>query len=232
MSEGKILIVEDEPSLREVIALYLRRANFEVVSVADGQAALEALQAGPVSLVVLDLMIPKVDGYQVTEWLRRRGDTPIIMVTARRAESDRIAGLEMGADDYVIKPFRMRELAARVRAALRRAEPEAAGAKPWRVGDLVMDEATHTVTVRGQGVNLTPTEFNLLAVFMRSPGQVFTRQQLADRLAEDGYAGLERTLNVHIRNVRIKIETDPENPLYIETVYGVGYRLCKPDADA
>ncbi|MBP7690508.1 MAG: response regulator transcription factor [Anaerolineales bacterium] len=227
-----ILVVDDKASVRQLLADYLGGQGYRVVPAANGREALFAVRHEPPDLILLDIMMPEMDGYEFLRQYRRDQRTPVIVITAREEESDAVLGLELGADDYVIKPFRMRELAARVRAALRRAEPEAAGAKPWRVGDLVMDEATHTVTVRGQGVNLTPTEFNLLAVFMRSPGQVFTRQQLADRLAEDGYAGLERTLNVHIRNVRIKIETDPENPLYIETVYGVGYRLCKPDADA
>jgi DNA-binding response OmpR family regulator len=152
---------------------------------------------------------------------------PVIIITARDEESDAVRGLELGADDYVVKPFRMAELAARVRAVLRRMEPPEPARLPLRVGDLMLDEAAHAVTVRGQPVNLTPTEFNLLGLFMRSPGQVFTRQQLADRLAEVGYSGLERTLNVHIRNLRTKIEADPDEPRYIETVFGVGYRLAR-----
>ena len=233
MSEGKILIVEDEPSLREVIALYLRRANFEVVSVADGQAALEALQAGPVSLVVLDLMIPKVDGYQVTEWLRRRGDTPIIMVTARRAESDRIAGLEMGADDYVIKPFSPQELTSRVRAVLRRsratpAPAASAEAAVLEYPGLRIEPATRVVSVDGSERSLTAKEFDLLLHLARHPRQVFSRDQLLDRVWGVSEYVDPSTVTVHVRRLREKIEADPSQPRFIQTVWGVGYKFEAP----
>jgi DNA-binding response OmpR family regulator len=180
-------------------------------------------------VILLDIMMPEMDGYELLRQYRRERSVPVIVITARDEESDAVLGLELGADDYIIKPFRMRELAARVRAVLRRAEPPDPALKPLRVGDLLLDEARHTLTVRGQPVALTPTEFNLLALLMRSPGQAFTRQQIADHLAEDGFAGLERTLNVHVRNLRLKIEPDAENPTYIETVFGVGYRLNRPE---
>ena len=227
-----ILVVDDKASVRQLLSDYLNGQGYHVVPAANGREALFAARHEPPDVILLDIMMPEMDGYEFLRQYRREGRTPVIVITAREDESDAVLGLELGADDYVIKPFRMRELAARVRAVLRRAEPETAGVKPLRVGDLLMDEATHTVAVRGQVVNLTPTEFNLLALLMRSPGQVFTRQQLADHLAEDGYAGLERTLNVHIRNLRIKIEHDPEHPQSIETIYGVGYRLCKPEEPA
>ncbi len=230
MSEGKILVVEDEPSLREVIALYLRRANFEVVVVSDGQAALDALQAGPVSLVVLDLMIPKVDGYQVTEWLRSRGDTPIIMVTARRAESDRIAGLEMGADDYVVKPFSPQELTSRVRAVLRRTRPTmaagAVGEEPALEFDGIrIEPTTHTVLVDGTPRSLTAKEFDLLLMLARHPRQVFSRDQLLDRVWGVSEYVDPGTVTVHVRRLREKIEADPSQPRFILTVWGVGYKF-------
>jgi len=155
---------------------------------------------------------------------------PVIVITARDEKADAVLGLELGADDYVIKPFRMRELVARVHAVLRRAEPADPNSKPLHVGDIKLDEAAHQVTVRGEPVTLTPTEFKLLGLLLRSVGQVLTRQQLSDELSEEGYSGLERTLNVHIRNLRAKIEADPEQPQYVETVFGVGYRLHKPEA--
>jgi DNA-binding response OmpR family regulator len=182
-------------------------------------------------VILLDIMMPEMDGYEFLRLYRRERSVPVIILTARDAESDTVRGLELGADDYVLKPFRVRELVARIRAVLRRAEPPDPNRKPLRVGEIVLDEAAHTVTVRGQAVNLTPTEFNLLGLLMRAPGQVFTREQLAAQLAEVGYSGLDRTLNVHIRNLRSRIENDPNEPRYIETVFGVGYRLAKAEGD-
>jgi len=172
-----------------------------------------------------------MDGLQFLEHYRREKSVPVIILTARDEETDTVVGLELGADDYVLKPFRVRELVARIRAVLRRAEPIDGQRKSLKVGDLLLDEGAHTVSARGAAVNLTPTEFNLLALFMRAPGQVFTREQLADQLSEVGYSGLERTLNVHIRNLRARIEPDPNEPQYIETVFGVGYRLVKPESE-
>jgi DNA-binding response OmpR family regulator len=225
-----VLVVDDKANVRQLLREYLAGQGFKVVAVANGREALYAARHEAPDVILLDLMMPEMDGYEFLRQYRREQTTPVIVITAREDETDAVLGLELGADDYVIKPFRMRELAARIRAVLRRAEPPDPGTKPLRVGDLTLDEATHMMLVRSQVVSLTPTEFNLLALLMRSPGQVFSRQQLADQLAGDGYAGLERTLNVHIRNLRAKIEPDPEQPRYIETVYGVGYRLCKPEA--
>ncbi|HRF50445.1 MAG TPA: response regulator transcription factor [Anaerolineales bacterium] len=230
MTEGRILIVEDEPSLREVIALYLRRANYDVQAVGDGRAALDALQAGPpVSLVVLDLMIPKVDGYQLTEWLRSRGDTPIIMVTARRAESDRIAGLEMGADDYVVKPFSPQELTSRVRAVLRRARPTATSPvtdePTLEYPGIRIEPASRVVRVEGSERALTAKEFDLLLMLARHPRQVFSRDQLLDRVWGVSEYVDPSTVTVHVRRLREKIEADPSQPRYIQTVWGVGYKF-------
>jgi DNA-binding response OmpR family regulator len=224
-----LLVVDDKANVRQLLRDYLTQEGYTVVTATNGREALYAARHETPDAVLLDLMMPEMDGYAFLEAYRRERSVPVIIITARDEETDAVRGLELGADDYVIKPFRMRELAARVRAVLRRADPAATPPPPLRVGALVLDEATHTCTVRGQPASLTPTEFNLLGLLMRAPGQVFTRQQLADRLAENGYTGLERTLNVHIRNLRTKIELDPDQPQFIETVFGVGYRLTRPD---
>jgi DNA-binding response OmpR family regulator len=225
-----ILVVDDKASVRQLVRDYLTEEGYKVVTASNGREALYTARHENPDAVLLDIMMPEMDGFQFLQQYRRERNVPVIILTARVEESDAVMGLELGADDYVLKPFRMRELAARVRAVLRRAEPADPNPKPVHVGDIVLDDATHTVTVRGQLVTLTPTEFNLLGLLLRAPGQVFTRVQLADRLAAVGYSGLERTLNVHIRNLRTKIEPDPDDPQYIETVFGVGYRLCRPEA--
>jgi DNA-binding response OmpR family regulator len=224
-----ILVVEDEPSISEVVALYLRRAGYRVTAVADGEAALAALARGTPGLVVLDLMLPKVDGYEITRWLRARGDVPIIMLTSRREEADRIAGLEMGADDYVVKPFSPQELVSRVRAVLRRASAATAGGPgreaPVVQGDLSVDPVARVVTVRGVPCNLTTTEFDLLYLFAMNPRRVFTRDQLLDRVWGLTEYIDPSTVTVHIRRLREKIEADPAAPQHIVTVWGVGYKF-------
>jgi len=172
-------------------------------------------------------MMPNMDGYQFIRQYRQERQTPIIVITAREEETDAVLGLDLGADDYVIKPFRMRELLARIRAALRRKDQGTEKFEHLRAGDIVLDERTHSVSVKNEPISLTPIEFDLLATLMRSPGRVFTRTDLVDVLANSGFAGLETTLNVHIRNLRLKVEPDPTNPQYIETVFGVGYRIQK-----
>jgi DNA-binding response OmpR family regulator len=224
-----ILVVDDKASVRQLLQEYLSEQGFNVVAVTNGREALYAARHSQPDVILLDIMMPEMNGYEFLRQYRKERVVPVIIITAREEESDAVLGLELGADDYVIKPFRMRELLARVRAVIRRAEPPDPSLKPIRVGDLILDEVTHLVTVRGQTVTLTPTEFNLLALMMRSPGQVFSREHLADELTEKGYGGVERTLNVHIRNLRTKIESDPDQPTYIETVFGVGYRLSKPE---
>lgn len=224
-----ILVVDDKANVRQLLNDYLTERGFKVVTAANGREALYTARHEMPDAILLDIMMPEMDGYEFLREYRHERSVPVIVITAREEETDTVLGLELGADDYVIKPFRMRELMARVKAVLRRAEPADLNAKSLHVGDMVLDEASHTVMVRGEPVNLTPTEFNLLMLFMRSPGQVHTRQQLADHLTADGYTGLERTLNVHIRNLRAKIESDPDHPQYIETVFGVGYRLVSPE---
>ena len=227
MSGQTILIVEDEPSIREVTGLYLQRADYRVLYAADGRTALEMMAKQLPDLVILDLMLPQVDGYEITRWLRARGDTPIIMLTARREEADRIAGLEMGADDYVVKPFSPQELVSRVRAVLRRAggTGPAASERPLLFGDLQINPQTRLAAVDGQEKVLTAREFDLLWTLARHPRQVFTRNQLLDMVWGLTEYIDPSSVTVHIRRLREKIERDPSNPRHIQTVWGVGYKF-------
>ncbi|MFN2160120.1 MAG: response regulator [Anaerolineales bacterium] len=220
-----ILVVDDKSSVRKLLHDYLTEQNYTVVPAANGREAIYAARHSRPDLILLDIMMPEMDGFEFLRQYRREGDAPVIIITAREEETDAVLGLELGADDYVIKPFRMKELAARIRAVLRRAEPAPNSAKTLLSGSLSLDERTHLVTADGEPVELTPIEFDLLSTLMSAPGQVFTRAQLSDQLYESGFAGLERTLNVHIRNLRSKIELDPAKPEYIKTVFGVGYRF-------
>ncbi len=221
------MVVEDEPSIREVVSLYLRRAGYHVTVVGDGKDALALLSSYTPDLVVLDLMLPGVDGLEITRWLRARGDTPIIMLTARGEETDRIAGLEMGADDYVVKPFSPQELVSRVRAVLRRTQSSASGSAepPMLYGGLRIDPQTRMVEIDGVERTLTATEFDLLWTMARHPRQVFTRDQLLDQVWGLTEYIDPSTVTVHVRRLREKIEADPGQPRYIQTVWGVGYRF-------
>jgi two-component system response regulator ResD len=227
MNGARILVVEDEPSIAEVVSLYLRRAGYQVTMVDDGQEALATLARQLPDLVVLDLMLPHVDGLEITRWLRERGDTPIIMLTARREERDRIAGLEMGADDYVVKPFSPQELVSRVRAVLRRAHGSALGTgeRPLVYGHLRIDPQTRLVEVEGEERSLTAKEFDLLWTMARHPRQVFSRDQLLDLVWGLTEYIDPSTVTVHVRRLREKIERDPGSPVHIQTVWGVGYRF-------
>ncbi len=222
-----VLMVDDQPSIRQLVEMYLTQEGFRVVTASNGREALFLARQERPDLIILDLMMPGMDGHDFMRAHRKERDTPVIMLTARVEEHDRVLGLELGADDYVTKPFSPRELAARVRAVLRRLEREFAEGDIIRIGDLTLDEPMHRVLMRDQPVDLTPTEFDLLAVLMHTPGRAFSRWELLERLQGDAFEGVERTIDVHIRNLRSKIEDDPRRPRYIETVYGVGYRFIE-----
>jgi DNA-binding response OmpR family regulator len=229
MSGETILVVDDEPTIVEVVELYLRREGFQVVTAVDGAAALAAVERARPALVVLDLMLPGLTGLEVLRRLRAAGNLPVILLTARGEEADRVVGLELGADDYVTKPFSNRELVARVKAVLRRAQPPTPSETHVLVlGGLRLDTAARSVTLDGQPVALTVREFDLLAFLMRHPGQVFTREQLLDQVWGYTFASDLSTVTVHVRRLREKIERDPANPRLLQTVWGVGYRLEKP----
>lgn len=226
MQGRTILVIDDEPEITEVVRRYLEQDGFRVVTAADGRAGLTAFQQEKPHLVLLDLMLPEVDGWEVARRIRAAGSTPIIMLTARGEEVDRLLGLGLGADDYITKPFSPREVVARVRAVLRRAGREPA-ADVLVVGDLTVDLGRMEVR-RGQTVvTLTPTEFRLLAALARAPGRVFTRLQLIDQVHGHAFEGYERTIDAHIKNLRQKLEPDPHHPRYILTVHGAGYRLAE-----
>ena len=224
---AKILVVDDEPNIREVVGLYLRRDGHAVVSAADGEEALEVYRRTRPDLVVLDLMLPKVSGLEVCRRIQAERRVPLIMLTARGEEEDRIVGLGLGADDYVIKPFSPRELAARVGAVLRRTgetpEPAAGGALVF--DDLRIDPATREVTIRDEPVTLTAREFDLLHHMASHPRRVFTRDQLMETVWGYAFAADTSTVTVHVRRLREKLETNPARPRYLQTVWGVGYRF-------
>ena len=228
-----ILIADDHANVRALVQDYLSEHDYRVVAAGDGAEALEVAQREHPDLILLDIMMPTLDGFSFIRAYRKQHNVPIILLTARLAESDKVVGLELGADDYVTKPFGMAELLARVRAVLRRAEPNgtAPSDKILRVGDLVLNRSTFTVTVEGEPVSLTPSEFELLATLMESPKRVFTRELLLDRLQGNTYEGAGRTIDVHIRNLRKKIEMDAAEPRYIHTVFGIGYRCSIEDAN-
>lgn len=227
MPEKTICVIEDEPSIAEVVTLYLRRAGYQVQTINDGQKALDLFEKRLPDLVILDLMLPTVDGYTLTRWLRQRSDVPIIMLTSRREEIDRINGLEMGADDYVVKPFSPQELVSRVRAVLRRggAEKSPESERPLEFEHLAIDPLSRAVAVDGAPVELTAKEFDLLHLFARHPRQVFSRDHLLERVWGVSEYIDPGTVTVHVRRLREKIETDASNPRHLLTVWGVGYKF-------
>lgn len=222
-----ILIIEDESELVKVLRSYLEQAGFTVITAGRGDTGLSTWEHKRPDLVLLDLNLPGRDGLDVAREIRRKSDTPIIMLTARVEEADQLIGLELGADDYITKPFSPRVVVARVRALLRRAETAPAQAQVVRVADLEIDLNAHTVLRAGQPIDLTPTEFNLLVTLAGQPGRAFSRLQLLEASQGFAYEGYERTVDAHIKNLRAKLEPDPKSPRYIETVFGVGYRFNK-----
>lgn len=221
----RILVVDDEKKLVKVLSGYLEQAGFEPVPAYDGKHALAAFRRDKPNLVLLDLNLPELDGLDVARAIRQESSIPIIMLTARVEEADRLIGLELGADDYVVKPFSPREVVARVRAVLRRVEGQTAAAEILRAGAIELDLTKHAVTADGKPVELTPTEFDLLQTLMQKPGRVFTRMQLLDRVQGEAFEGYERTVDAHVKNLRQKLGDDPKQPRYILTVFGVGYKF-------
>jgi len=224
-----VMVVDDEERLVRLVSTYLEQEGFRVVSARNGREALFTARREKPDLIVLDVMMPEMDGLEFLRLHRKDRETPVIMLTARVEETDRVLGLEMGADDYVTKPFSPRELTARVRAVLRRSGQTAPEAEVLRAKDIVVDRSAHSVQVGDRIVDLTPSEFDLLATLMAAPGRVYSRLELLDRVQGTAFEGYERTIDVHVKNLRAKIEADPKQPKYVETVYGIGYRFA-PEA--
>ena len=224
---AKILIIEDEVELVKVLRSYLEQSGYQVIEAQRGDKGLTLWQQQQPDLVILDLNLPGMDGLDVARHIRQKGDTPILMLTARVEEIDQIVGLEVGADDYVTQPFSPRVVVARVRALLRRASAGRTPEPMIRVADLEIDVNAHTVRRGDQEIDLTPTEFNLLVAMASQPGRVFSRYQLLEAVQGVAYEGYERTIDAHIKNLRAKLEKEPKHPQYIETVFGVGYRFAR-----
>lgn len=222
-----IMVVDDEKRLVSLLEAYLSQEGFHVIKASDGREALFMARQEKPDLIVLDIMMPEMDGYEFMRLHRKERNTPIILLTARVDKDDKVIGLELGADDYVTKPFRPRELLARIRAVLRRRGETEPTAEVLRSSDITLDRENHTVKVGDEYVDLTPSEFDLLATLLSAPGRAFSRLDLLDRIQGTAYEGYERTVDVHIKNLRAKIESDPRSPRYIETVYGVGYRFTR-----
>ena len=225
MAHKKILVVDDEKKIVDIVKAYLERDGYRVIVAYDGRLALHMARSESPDLIVLDLMLPEVSGWDVCRTLRTESNVPIIMLTARDDDSDKIVGLELGADDYVVKPFNPKELVSRVRAVLRRAEGTAVKTKRIEFADLSIDLERHEVKRGERLVELTLTEFELLRVLAEAPGRVYSRMQLLDKVQGSAYEGYERTIDSHIKNLRKKVETDPEQPKYVITVRGVGYKF-------
>ncbi len=221
-----IMVVDDDMNLRRMVRVYLEQEGYRVVAAANGRDALFTARYEKPDLVLLDLMMPEMGGYDFIRHFTQESDAPIIVLTAKLEESDKVAGLELGADDYVTKPFGVQELIARIRAVLRRAGQQNRLPEILRSAEIALDRTGRTVQVRGHPVSLTPSEFDLLETFMLSPGRAFSRLDLLETVSGDAYEGYERTIDVHIRNLRTKIEPVPSKPRYIQTVYGMGYRFA------
>ena len=230
MAGKRVLIVDDDQKTVELVGLYLKRDGYRVLTAYDGIEALRQAREGNPDVIVLDLMLPGIDGFQVCRTLRDESDVPIIMLTARTTDQDKLAGLDLGADDYVTKPFSPRELAARIRAVLRRLPGERGPAEVIR-GDVTIDFVKHKASLTGRSLNLTESEFKLLGVLALEPGRVFSRAQLIERALGYDFEGFDRTIDVHIRNLRRKLEPDTNQPRYIKTVYGAGYTFAEVESE-
>jgi DNA-binding response OmpR family regulator len=226
MAGKRVLVVDDDVKTVELVKLYLNRDGYRVLTAYDGAEAIRLAQEGNPDLIVLDLMLPGIDGLEVCRTIREESDVPIIMLTARTTDEDKLVGLELGADDYVTKPFSPRELAARVRVVLRRL-PGERGPIKIQHGELTIDFVKYEAFLAGRPLNLTPTEFKLLGVLAKEPGKVFDRAQLIEKALGHDYEGFDRTIDVHILNMRRKLELDSEHPRYLKTVYGAGYKLLE-----
>ncbi len=224
---AKILIIEDEFELAKVLGSYLEKSNFEVCTEHRGDSGLSAWELEQPDLVLLDLNLPGMDGLDVAREIRRKSDTPIIMITARVEETDQLIGLELGADDYITKPFSPRVVVAKVRAVLRRGDTNSGQQDILKVADVEIDTNAYTVVQSGENLDLTRTEFDILVTLAAQPGRAFSRMQLLESTQGAAFEGYERTIDAHIKNLRAKLETDPKNPQYIETVFGVGYRFAR-----
>jgi DNA-binding response OmpR family regulator len=221
----KILVVDDSLQLRNLLQSYLTQESFSIVTAGNGQEALYVARHEKPDMIILDLMMPEMGGYEFLRIYGRESSTPVIILTARVEENDKVIGLELGADDYITKPFGLRELTARIHAVFRRIEKSTPAQDTLKVDNITLDYSSRLVLVDGKTVDLTPSEFDLLAALMSAPGRVFSRLDLLDKLQGAAYEGYERSIDVHIRNLRMKIEPDPSSPQYIETVYGSGYRF-------
>lgn len=229
-AQKKVLVVDDEPQIVNVLKAYLEKSGFGVITAADGISALNVFHSETPDFIILDLNLPGMDGLDVMRALRRESDVPVLMLTARVEETDKLIGLELGADDYVVKPFSPKEVVARVRTVLRRIPSrEPAGGELLsaivQVGDLKIDSTEHRVSLAGRAIELTPTEFDILLVLARQPRRVFSRLQIMEQAQGDAFEGYERTIDAHIKNIRNKLESNPKKPQYIHTVFGVGYKL-------
>jgi DNA-binding response OmpR family regulator len=223
----KILVVDDTKNVQVLLTDFLSAQDFEVLTASDGREALAVVRSEDPDLVLLDIMMPNMDGYQFISHLRKTSGIPVIMITAKQQEADVIHGFDLGADDYITKPFRLRELLVRMRAVLRRAGRKESPEAALQVGDLSMDRSKHEVRKQGLLIDLTPLEFQILEILLLSAGQVVRRAQLSMRLMELGYTGSESTLKIHIRNLRLKLDDDLNQPRYIETIFGIGYRFLE-----
>jgi two-component system alkaline phosphatase synthesis response regulator PhoP len=226
MAGKRILVVDDDEKTVELVKLYLSRDGYRVFTAYNGKDALELARKHRPDLIVLDLMLPGINGLEVCRILREESDVPIIMLTARSTDEDKLAGLDIGADDYVTKPFSPRELAARVRVVLRRM-PGERGPEELRYGDISVNFMKHEACLKGKPLGLTEIEFKLLGALMKEPGRVFSRAEIIDKALGYGFEGFDRTIDVHILNIRRKMEQDPSKPVYIKTVYGAGYKLSE-----